>query len=107
MISSEQWWSEVKNDPERFNDWLVKQHRGEVTAAGRIDRFAASLAPNRLSRRTLEVIADQERKHADWVLGLLKARGVTPNLSHAEDRYWQEVIPQGEVTFEEIAAIGA
>lgn len=107
MISSEQWWSEVKNNPKRFNAWLVKQHRGEITAASRIDRFALRLAPNARFKKTLEVIADQERTHADWVLGLLKSRGITPDLTHAEDRYWKEVLTQEEVTFEEVAAIGA
>lgn len=106
-VTSEQWWSEVKNDPERFQEWLIKQHRGEVTAASRIERFAATLAPNDKCRKTLKVIAEQELQHAGWVLGLLETRGVTPNTSHAEERYWKEVLPEGAVTFEEVAAIGA
>lgn len=107
MISSQEWWAQIKNDSKRFNDWLVKQHRGEVTAASRIDSFAARLAPNARYKRILEVIADQERTHAGWVLELLKSRGVMPDIRKAEERYWKEVLPTEEVSFEEVAAIGA
>lgn len=106
-VTSKEWWSEVKNDPERFQDWLIKQHRGEVTAASRIERFAATLAPNDKCRKTLKVIAGQELQHASWVQGLLETRGISPDISHAEERYWREVLPEGDVTFEEVAAIGA
>lgn len=105
MVTSKQWWVEVKQDPERFNEWLVKQHRGEVTAAGRIEAFASKYA-NPQNRRVLELIASQERQHAAWVLDLLVARGITPDLTGAEAKYWQEVLPEIE-SFETGAAIGA
>src|SRR5262245_12449106 len=107
MISSKQWWTQVKNDPTLFNEWLVKQHRGEVTAAIRIKRFAIAKAKDARSQRVLQVIAEQENTHAGWVLGLLKTRGIEPNVENAEKRYWKEVLPEGDTSFEEIAAIGA
>lgn len=104
--SSARWWEEIKSNPAKFDTWLIKQYRGEVTAADRIERFAAEYAPDEKSRKTLSVIASQERQHAAWVLDLLVARGVTPSLEHAEERYWSATLPSIE-SFETAAAVGA
>lgn len=107
MKTSQQWWNEVKNDPARLNDWLVKQYRGEVTAAERI-RGVVTKYPdlNSKTKRTLNEIANQEENHAEWVLGLLNTRGITPSIEGAEDRYWKTVMPDA-IDFETTAAIGA
>lgn len=58
------------------------------------------------SSRFNDWLIKQERKHAGWVLGLLQTRGVEPDTSNAEKRYWQEVLPEIE-SFETGAAVGA
>lgn len=105
MMTSKQWWAEIKTDQVRFNDWLVKQYRGEVTAADRIEAFAEKYA-NSKNKRVLNIIASQERQHAEWVLQLLQSRNIEPNVEGAERRYWQEVLPEIE-SFETGAAVGA
>jgi len=104
--SSQKWWAAVKLDPERFNDWLIKQFRGEVTASERIVEFAEKYAPDDRSRRVLAVIASQERQHADWVLSLLQSRGLEPSIDGAEKRYWKETLPQ-ITSFNDGCAVGA
>lgn len=106
MKTSEQWWEEVKADEAKLSDWLIKQYRGEVTAGDRVESFAKKYAPNSHAASTLFVIAGQERQHADWVLELLNSRGITPDVSNAEERYWKETLPEVE-SFETGAAIGA
>jgi len=100
-----EWWSETKVDPDRLHEWLIKQYRGEVTAARRIEQVAAQYAPDS-AKAVLQVIADQERRHASWVLDLLKARGLEPSIEGAEDRYWAATLPSIE-SFETAAAVGA
>ena len=58
MRTSKQWWEEVKADPEKFNRWLVKQYRGEVTAASWIEQFAETYTPAESVRTILDVIAE-------------------------------------------------
>lgn len=106
MKNSKVWWDSVKSDSAKFNDWLIKQYRGEVTAASRIKSFADKYTTNVRNKKILGVIASQENKHAAWVLDLLVARGVTPDIEHAEDRYWKETLPEIE-SFETGAAVGA
>lgn len=105
-MNSKKWWNLVKNDSKKLNDWLIKQYRGEITAADRIIKFAETYAPNKKSLAVLNVIAKQEKKHAKWVLELLKNRNIIPNIENAEDRYWKETLPEIE-SFEIGAAIGA
>ena len=93
MKTSAQWWEEVKNDPARFNEWLLKQYRGETTAAQRILEVAKG-AENPQQVNILFIIANQEAQHAVWVENLLKARGISVRgLDHAdaEKRYWATV----------------
>ena len=93
MKTSQQWWDEVKQSPSLLNEWLVKQYRGEVTAANRIRDLADKFKIKGRTRDLLEVIATQEETHASWVLALLKARGIQPSVENAENRYWAEVLP--------------
>jgi rubrerythrin len=106
MKTSQEWWDEVKNSPAKFNEWLVKQYRGEVTAAQRIMEIIDRFDVTSKAKRILAEIAEQEKTHAEWVLNLLKARGVTPSVDNAGERYWKETLPAA-VDFETTAAIGA
>jgi tRNA isopentenyl-2-thiomethyl-A-37 hydroxylase MiaE len=106
MKTSQQWWDEVKNNTELLHEWLVKQYRGEVTAAIRIRAVIEKFDLTAKAKRILNEIASQEEKHAELVLKLLTDRGITPSVEHAEDRYWKEVLPSA-VDFATTAAIGA
>lgn len=111
MKTPMQWWTTVKSDDKLLNDWLLRQYRGEVTAASRIehfrDRYACKANAFRAqAKRILTTIASQERQHAAWVLDLLHARGITPDIEGAEERYWKETLPSVE-SFETGAAVGA
>lgn len=106
MKTSNEWWQEIKKTEVLFNDWLIKQYRGEVTAAERIEAFRDQYAADVKSKKTLTIIAAQERQHADWILSLLKSRNISPDISNAEKRYWKETLPSIE-SFETGAAIGA
>ena len=106
MKTSLTWWTEVKASPSLLKDWLVKQYRGEVTAADRIRVLANQFSVSGQDRKTLEVIASQEETHASWVLGLLNARGINPSVENAEDRYWASTLP-GIDSFETGTAVAA
>jgi rubrerythrin len=106
MVSSKEWWKQMKDDQSLFNEWLIKQYRGEITAASRIEQFADKYAPDCVSWVTLGVIAKQERQHAEWVLGLLVSRGIDPSVENAEKRYWSVTLPS-IVDFETGSAVGA
>lgn len=106
MKTSLTWWNEVKASASLLEDWLVKQYRGEVTAADRIRKLADNYATKGQHRKTLEVIASQEETHASWILGLLKTRGIDPSVENAEGRYWASTLP-GIEDFETGTAVAA
>lgn len=93
MQTSQQWWEATKNDPDRFNHWLVRQYTGEVTAASRITKLALDFNATGRNAKVLEVIAQQEAQHAEWIKGLLETRGVETVIEPAEDRYWAATLP--------------
>ena len=93
MKTSQTWWNEVKASPSLLKEWLVKQYRGELTAASRIRKLALQFNVNVHDLKTLSVIAQQEETHASWVLGLLTSRGITPSTENAENRYWASTLP--------------
>lgn len=116
MQTSQEWWTKTKADPQRLTAWLLRQYTGEVTAAGRIRNLAKLLPaeatsptgpfPAAFRARTLYLIAEQEAVHAEWVMGLLLARGIVPQAVRAEERYWAATMPKVD-TFEHGAAVGA
>ncbi len=97
MKTSQQWWNEVKNNPEKTEAWLVKQWRGEVTAAFRIEKLARQYTEADGREYTiLKTIAGQEKQHAGWVRDLLTARDIQvdeTDIVAAEDRYWAKTLP--------------
>lgn len=90
------WWVKTRQEEQSLNRWLLDQYRGEATAARRIltlaDRFTSA---GSREHRLLSRIAEQERRHARWVAGLLSARRLTVpvQLDMTQERYWKQVQP--------------
>ncbi|MEM9072903.1 MAG: ferritin-like domain-containing protein [Myxococcota bacterium] len=105
--TSEQWWSRVKTSRALLHHWLNDQYRGEATAAERIDALRHRFAtPGSRADRVLRVIASQERRHAAWVAGLLRARGLSVAIDDVPSRYWEATLG-GITDLETGAAVGA
>lgn len=102
--TSKQWWEKVSASEENLVAWLRRQYHGEVTAAERIEQYCLTQAPAKWVK-TLKMIAEQERKHAGWVQGLLANRDAVPGPAH-QNRYWEKTL--GEIdSFESAAATAA
>ena len=93
MKTTKKWLEDVLSNQKLMVDWLKKQYHGEVTAAERIRAFARQFTTTKRNERTLELIASQEELHAEWVAGLLRARGITPEVLVKKERYWDETLP--------------
>lgn len=106
MKTTQQWWDEVSNDESLMIDWLKDQYHGEVTAEKRIRDLLTQYKLEGKAHRLISIIADDEKQHAEWVKGLLESRGIPAEILEKEERYWNKVLPVGEVSFEEMAAIG-
>jgi len=104
-ISSQEWWETTKKSQELLHSWLMKQYRGEVTAAERI-RSMKLMTEDGVNLQLLDTIAAQEELHARWVKGLLESRGIVPAVIGAEERYWKEVLPAA-VDFYTACAVAA
>ena len=94
MRTSEEWWKDTKASPEALVKWLKDQYHGEVTAAVRIRELILVYAQQEAWKETVEKIAGQEEDHAEWVAGLLKARGIEPAILDKKERYWDNTIKQ-------------
>lgn len=106
MKTTEQWWAEVSSDEDKMIDWLKDQYRGEVTAETRIRALITDYALDGDKARIINKIADDERKHAEWVASLLFARGIPVVLLDKEERYWEKTLPKEKVSFEYMCAVG-
>lgn len=97
MKTPQEWWAEVKANPELLMDWLRKQYHGERTAAVRIRDFLVRFATDKTPVRWVSVvrtIARQEEDHAAWVGELLRSRGEEPAVIEGkEERYWEATLP--------------
>lgn len=105
----QQWWDGVKADDGKFTSWLLKQYAGEVTASIRIVQLGQQFGVTGRAAKVLAVIAEQEGQHADWIHGLLQARGISHPaicMNAAQQRYWAETMP-GIDSFETGAAVAA
>lgn len=88
--TSRAWWGHVRRDPAALLRWLVRQYRGEVTAAARIELLRDTHArPGSRAARVLTRIASDERRHARWVGELLTTRGQPLDVCAEPDRYWE------------------
>ncbi len=93
MKTSQEWWDETKNSPEKMINWLKNQYHGEAVASERIRKFILPHMEGKYSFM-VERIADDEERHAQWVGKLLEVRGITPEILIKEERYWKEVITE-------------
>lgn len=82
MRTSQVWWKEVKNSPEKLAAWLQKQEFGERLAAKRVSELA-----ERMNSAPIRKIAKEEGVHAEWVLNLMRVRNI-PAITEHPDRYW-------------------
>jgi len=108
MKTSKEWWNETKGDNELLIAWLKKQYHGEAVAAERI-----AIIFNKLEERTeedaatIELIIEQESRHAKWIAGLLNSRNQhAKQIDDHNERYWQNVL--GDIkTVKQFAAVAA
>lgn len=108
MKTSKEWWSEVKNSPEKLISWLKNQYHGEVTAAVKIKELflSPSLNLNDKDKQIIERIAKEEEAHAKWVRKLLLDRGQEASVLDKEERYWNQVLPkEDDASVAQLAAI--
>ena len=94
--TTREWWEDVSNNPDKMVDWLKKQYHGEVTAESRIRHMIEKYDLKGKEAYTIERIADDEKKHAEWVKELLTNRGITAEILDKEERYWNETLPAAE-----------
>ena len=109
MQTTEQWWDKVSNNSGEMLVWLGDQFYGEQTAAIRVRNLLTEYPEiTEPERKLITMIADDEAKHAGWILNLLLARGFTSfGLTRDKpDRYWDKTLPTEPVTFSQICAIG-
>ena len=93
-MNSLQWWQKTKSNNEELIRWLKSQYHGEVTASTRIRELILVYDANPKWKETVELIASQEEKHAEWVKELLLVRGVDAKVLNKKERYWDETIKQ-------------
>lgn len=94
LEDSKTWWERTKADPEALNAWLKKQYHGEITAADRIELYALTRCSDPEAKRYLEVIANDERRHARWVAGLLENRELEAERLTKSSPYWDATLEQ-------------
>ena len=105
MQNTQQWLDKVKSNQVELNHWLERQYVGEQLAANRIEKLAIQQEDNRYGK-VLQRIANDERKHAEWVRELLVTRNIDiPVLSMDGTRYWSPILSK-ITSFEEVAAVG-
>lgn len=107
MKTTEQWWKEVSSNEAKMIDWLKDQYHGEVTAEARI-RAIIDDYPEITARQKVLItqIANDEKRHAEWVAELLHSRGIPAEVLKKEERYWGKVLPKEKLSFEQVCAIG-
>lgn len=95
LRTTEEWWAEVSNDPDKMVSWLKDQYHGEITAASRIEGLLKTHAvTNRFAIHLINRIVKDELKHAAWISRLLVDRGIIPEVLNKESRYWAETMPK-------------
>lgn len=105
--TTREWWKDVSNDPEKMVEWLKKQYHGEVTAEARIRSMIDKYGLKGKEAYIIRRIADDERKHAEWVKQILHKRGIPAEILDKEERYWNETLPAAEdKSFSYMCAVG-
>jgi|SRR5579872_538737 len=107
MRTTQEWWDAVSNDPDKMIEWLKAQYHGEVTASNRIRELLTQYPEmTKFERDLIEMIAQDETNHAEWVKTLLTTRGIPAEVLTKEERYWDQTLPKGNATFSQMCAIG-
>jgi hypothetical protein len=105
MKTTEQWIHEIKTVPGKLEHWLKRQYIGEMLAANRIAELATTQVGTR-SEHILNRIASDEKRHSEWIKGLLDARKIPlPTVSIDGTRYWEPILGNLH-SFEEVAGAG-
>lgn len=106
MHTSEQWWNEVKKDPEKLASWLKRQYIGEIAAVNLLSEVLIKYGSEATEVQWLQIhkVMIQEAVHGKWMKRLMDDRGIKlePN-GDATRRYWAEVLP-GVTNFQEAMA---
>lgn len=100
MQTSLEWWNEIKESPEKLNQWLQKQCYGEFQAYKRISDLSI-----KFDSPQLDHIAFQELTHFHWIRKYLVARGISEINEH-EERYWKQVKTSSFSSLGDLAAVG-
>lgn len=104
--TSAQWWQATKTSKDTLDAWLLKQLHGEVTASQRILALILRFDTPPDVAEILVKIANQEFKHAIWVLHLLRQRGVRGDVLTHKERYWS-VVEQNVKSLADALAVGS
>jgi len=108
-MNSKEWWDSVKSNPDKLNNWLLRQYRGEVTAGDRIRKLATDNITTLPEKDYIDLyrISVEEKRHAKWVGWLLFTRGIDPVVKDAEARYWSKTLPVAAKSSKHAYAVGA
>lgn len=96
MKTTEQWWAEVKSDPEKLAHWLRRQYVGEMAAVNLLSELLITYGGQASESEWDDVhkVMCQEATHAKWMKRVMEGRGIEPEVgATAERRYWAEVKP--------------
>jgi hypothetical protein len=96
MRTTEEWWAEVKSDPEKMAHWLRRQYVGEMAAVNLLSELLITYGGQASESEWDDVhkVMCQEATHAKWMKRLLEGRSIDPEVgATAERRYWAEVKP--------------
>jgi hypothetical protein len=106
--TSQQWWDGVKSDNSALRHWLTQQYSGELSASDRIKQYILAHAPNYIDQKSIERVMYEEDVHADWIKDLLIVRQIpVPTESASSDRYWEAVLGNSELSYQEACGIAA
>lgn len=107
MTTTTEWINKVLMEDGYLEHWLQRQFVGEINAARRVHEFALS-SPEKYAP-VLFKIAQDELKHAQWVLDLLESRNIpiptAKDKATAEVRYWEPILKHAQ-DFDTTAAAG-
>lgn len=103
MKTSKQWLSEVKQDSNKFNNWLSQQWLAEEVAAKRILELVGK-TPFQKEKKILTRISKDEVKHAELLKQLCNARNISM-ATKSTDRYYDQ-IELDKLTQDQLYAIG-
>jgi len=106
LAFTNKWWEALLDDDERMVRWLQKLH-GTEFAGYQDNRDAAAkwTTPGSVEERIFLATGDDEMKHADLLVPVLKGRGAWPiEVKPAPSEYW-DTMEQGITSLETCAAV--